>query len=97
MIHLQLIAISKFHSFFWGVGGSWPVGRGTQLLPRGGDGVDAVGRGTRVSGELQLLPGAVTGERGRLGYACGVGVAGGLRRRHRLIAVARRGGIADGS
>ena len=75
MIHLQLIAISKFHSFFWGVGGSWPVGRGTrgtselQLLPRGGDGVDAVGRGTRVSGELQLLPRAVTGERGWSGYA----------------------------
>ena len=72
MIHLQLIAISKFHSFFGGLG---VLGRGTrgtsklQLLPRGGDGVDAVCRGTRVSGELQLLPRAVTGERGWSGYA----------------------------
>ena len=56
MIHLQLIAISKFHSFFGGLG---VLGRGTrgtselQLLPRGGDGADAVGRGARGADELQ--------------------------------------------
>ena len=84
--------------------GGWGAGLGLGVLgPLAGARSSSRGAAmgwTRWAG-ARVVPtscrGVVTGERGRLGYACGVGVAGGLRRRHRRIAVARRGGIADGS